>query len=91
MQVLEIDNTTFSPGIPREHGVDSLGKLSTALLIDTTGVNPYITNLVGFGKLACLSNLGKPTLLSGLGRSIYKILEGHLIDIPCVRQDNVYR
>lgn len=73
--------------VPYVHGIDRLSQLGTARLVNTTGINPCVLNLVQAGWYATLLDLLEPFHALYLGGG--DILERSFFLAPCVGQDRV--
>jgi len=75
--------------IPTEHGVDGLGKLRAAGLVDTARVDPGVLKSVFDCHFASAPYLLKPRERSGL-LQVRHVFEGDLIIAPRMREDSVF-
>lgn len=84
----EIRVALLSLSVPSIHGIDGLGELSTAFLIDTTGINPdpLVSSLKRQGTT--LVDLLENGMMLSL--AVLEFLKAHLFALPTVRQDGIF-
>jgi hypothetical protein len=75
----QIDVTLLRIAIPLKHGVNGLGKLSAARLVDAASVHPKVPNAVLSSLVAAEDELAVTRLL--LPRALEQVFQGHLCGI----------
>jgi hypothetical protein len=85
----KIGVANLSPCIPIEHGVDGLGELGTARLVDATSINPAPGQSIPPGLLASKVYLSK-TQFTFIEATL-EVLERHFLVEPCMREDGIRR
>ncbi len=87
----EVNVTNFSVPIPRKHGIDGLGQLGTARLVDAVRVDPKVFEFVLQRLRAGPADLSKPCLCNRALQNALPVLERHFLISPGVGKDGVWR